>query len=1161
MKATLVPLASALALLLSAPLSAAPSLRLPREWAAPLESAEAVVLVETETGQTRIIKFAGTFEGTDSGPTTTNLPGITGLTTGLQSGGVEHVILSSTTANGVRLLNINNFSMTSFQPDVPGPVTAVPLRRLAGDPAGIHQLSAYGDAAEALQRYTDILSPTPTPDGPPVSNFPVFDLQPTRIPGSPDLRAGVTSIEFLGNVNLYEVRAAVGGATYNFIAGGGTPGEKIATECRGSDGRLCVLRYQPSATNLAIVTQPYFGFPVGSATSNVLPLKIGSIMAVPPSVPGAPHGVVITALDGSSAVYAHITLGATLSIQATFLPEAGNILTGLVPIPGQGLLMLQGPAESQRTTSWTGYQENGGNWEKVNGGELLPWLPVQTNFATLFWFNGTPLVDPGAEIIKLETRGDWTRKTSSAAIPAQIELSALLTAEEGLTPFSLEAPGSIPPGANFLLTSQREDHVSITALDTDLALQSPSVSLSPPSGNYDNPVTLTALFDEDSNELFFREDRPGSPWLSFTTQTIGYPSSWLFYARNINTGIAGPILRRDYTFSGTNPNNFDSDNDGVPDYVERHLGLDPAGGADSDGDFQSDLEEILANKDPADPENNIPPEDPRDPPFLGEGFELIAQAFNATGEGASPANEFTAATKEDDFPGETLRAFDLHGNLLAEENVVELTSPPALAGQYGAFMQIGTVIEEAAWITLVSPTNFGVLDVLEPARTGREVIKVMQRPVNPVAEVVTVPSGTDRDADAQAWITAAIAAHGSHDTVSSLTELRPVDNALSALAEQALYSSLMTLDLADRIALGVPATIDEFTLFPQRNGESSKVAFSAEMWAALRAGGCDFPALLAVLEPATADANVLSLANQVTALHVSDSDSNPLMALPLDVFRSIIRTGTIEDPAPGDPARPNPYAGIPQATVDPVKALFDGLLGQVPFTKRPVETWFLVIGPSTTPLHNYDYVRQGTPNKVWLSDRNGERILLEQGLGLALGTVYEITGFTDPAAPAGFLGFEPIQVESIVAPLASDSDSNGNLLDDGWENVFFGELGAVGPYDPHPVTGHSYLQYQLTGSDPRAGTLADAVVTIFPINLSMVWVPASNTYDLQFDFPAEFFDQFNFVLQSSPTLEGFVGPAELGGVQTAAPGRYFFRIQSVQSNLTANFFRIAISLK
>jgi hypothetical protein len=1153
--------------LVSALLPAAPSLRLPNEWAAPLESAEGVILVQTETGQARILKFGGSFEGDDSGAMRTNLPGITGLNTGLQSEGVEHAILSSTTHNAVRFLNLNDFSIVNFQPDVPGPITAIPLRDDPGDPASIYQLSDYGEQADVLQRYAEVLAPDPFPSGGPSPLFPVYDLQPSLIPGSPDLRAGVTSLNFLGNIGLWEVRAVPGGTIFDPISGGGpistggTVGEKIASQCRGGDGRLCVIRYQPGASTVGIVTQSYFGFSFSSATSNALPFEIGRIIAVPPGVPGAPHGVIITDATGAGAVYAHITLGTTLAIQASFEPAEGNILTGLLPVRGHGLLVLEGPAESAQTTVWHGMQENGGNWERVSSGELLPWLPAQTDFATLFWFNSTPLIDPGAEIVKTEIRGDWTRKTSTAAIPAQIELSQLLTADQGLTPFALESPGTVPPGATFLLTSQREDHVSITSLGTDLALQIPSVTLNPPSGNYDNPVTLTALFDDDVNEFFFREEGSGDGWIPFETQTIGYPSSWLFYARNRSTGVAGPILRRDFTFAGINPNSFDSDNDGVPDYVERHLGLDPAGGPDTDGDFQSDLEEILANNDPADPDSNIPPSGTRNPPFLGEGFEMIAQAFDATGQGASPANDFDASTVEDDFPGETLRAFDMHGNLIAEENVVELASPPVLAGQDGASMQIGADIEEVAWITLASPTNFGVLDVLEPAWTGREIIKVMQRPVNPVAEVVTNPVGTDRDTDASAWITAAQIAHGSHVTVNALTELRPIDNVLSALAEQAIFSSLKNLDAAEQLALGVPASITGFTLFPQRDGESAKTSFSSGMWEALRSAGCDFPAMLSVLTPVTADANIQALANQITNLHVSESANTPLMALPLDVFRSIIQTGAIVDPAPGDPARDNPYDGVAQANIDSAKTTFDSLLAQVPGTKRPVETWFIVIAPSTTQLHNYDYLRQGTTDKVWLSDRGGDRVLLEQGLGLAVGTVYEITGFTDATAPAGFLGFEPIRVNRVVAPLASDTDTNANLLDDGWENVFFGDLGVVGPFDPHPDTGHSYLQYHLSGADPRAGNLTGPIVTLFPTDIQLVWVPAATAFDLTFNFPPEYLSQFEFTVKASGNLEGFSPATDVGPVMMTGPGSYRMRISVADSNLPANFFQLEISLK
>lgn len=1148
-------------LVLIADLPGAASVQLPHEWAAPLDQGKAMVLVQTETGQARVISFSEDFIGTDSGPVMTNLPGVTGVNTGLVIAGTEHVIISSATSNFNRFLKVDDLSLTSLQPEVPGPITAIPLRKGLSDPPAIHQLSKYGDAVEVLQKYSDLLAASPTAEGTPVEGFPIYDLQPALIPDFPEEQAGMLSVLVSGETRLYEVRPVAGGVDYEGpLPGLGTAGEKIVSDCLGSDGRNCVIRYQPGDTEVIVVTRAYHGFPEVSQLSNTLPFPIGSIAAVPVGIPDAPHGVVVTSSDGTSAVFAHLIAGKDFSIQATFTPQAGNRLTGLLPVPGRGFLALEGPAGSLISSSWRGFQNSGGGWTSVGSGTIGPWLPPQVAFATFFWFNGTPLVDPTAEIIKLETRGDWTRKTTSDPIPAQVELSQLATADKGLVPFSTVAP-SAPTGANFLLTSQREDQVSITALGSDLAIQSPALSLSPPSGDYTTPLTVAALYDEGANELFYREDAAGSSWLPFESLTVGYPSGWLFYAKNRSTGVAGPILRRDYTFTTVNPNSLDSDDDGVPDYVERFYNLDPAGGADSDGDFQSDLEEILNDTDPTDHKDNTPPGDPRDPPFLGEGFELIAQAFDASGQGASPANDFSAATTEDDFPGETLEAYDMHGQLLAEENVRELSSPPGLFGQNGAYMQVGTPVEEEAWITLASPTSFGVLDVLEPARTGREIFKVMQRPVNPVAEVVTTPGGVDRSADAQAWVTEAKTAYGAHVTVSSLTELRPVDNALSALAEQALFSSLQTLPAAEQTALGVPAGIADFTLFPQREGERSRVAFNEEMWEALRDAGCDFPAMLELLEQATADTTVASLADSITATYVANSETNPLMALPLDAFRSIIRSGMIVDPAPGDPPRPDPYAGIASSQINDAKSTFDELLGQVPDTKRLVKTWHLVIAPSTTPLHNYDYLRQGTSNKVWLVDRFNDRVILEQGLGLAEGTVFEITGYSDVPAPAGFIGFEPIRIESVVAPLASDTDANANLLDDGWENAFFGDLGVVDPFEPHPDTGHSYLQYQLSGEDPRSGSLATPIVTVFPDNISFTWIPEASSYDLLFNFPAEFVDSFNFILQSSSDLGGFSGPANIGPMKMESPGTYSFRIETTESNLPANFFRIGISLK
>ena len=82
----------------------------------------------------------------------------------------------------------------------------------------------------------------------------------------------------------------------------------------------------------------------------------------------------------------------------------------------------------------------------------------------------------------------------------------------------------------------------------------------------------------------------------------------------------------------------------------------------------------------------------------------------------------------------------------------------------------------------------------------------------------------------------------------------------------------------------------------------------------------------------------------------------------------------------------------------------------------------------------------------------------------------------------------------------------------------------------------------------------------FQSNIYLEWIPAATAYDLHFQFPSEFFNSFDFVLESSEDLAGFSGPANNGGLVTVSPGNYRWRLQVSESNLDANFFRIGVSL-
>ena len=184
---------------------------------------------------------------------------------------------------------------------------------------------------------------------------------------------------------------------------------------------------------------------------------------------------------------------------------------------------------------------------------------------------------------------------------------------------------------------------------------------------------------------------------------IGYPAEILFYARDLNTGNIGPIMSRSFDFS-VDLTTIDSDKDGVPDFVEEHEGLDPFAGADTDLDFQPDLEEILGyetapntyvSTDPNDPLSNIDAED-RSPPFLGEGFFLYAQAYDSSTGFAAPYDDGGTPTtpptsnppnetdivqqttdRADDTEGTNLFAFDMRSTLLARNEVCLLYTSPS----------------------------------------------------------------------------------------------------------------------------------------------------------------------------------------------------------------------------------------------------------------------------------------------------------------------------------------------------------------------------------------------------------------------------------------------------------------------------------------------------
>lgn len=1167
-------------------LQAAPSTELATEWFVPLVSSTSSALVDKESGQIRVLNFnpAGTLS--QSGPAYSGINTISGLASGYLDGGTERLILASATNNRLSFVSSNTSTNKVYQPEAAGPISAAPIRRNAAHPPSILVSSLYGNVGGHALEMIDKAATSPATIN--LINgglLAIQQLQPLRNPDTNQLW-NVATYAITNPPRIIEFFRSPTDTIDGSITAFSVPtGSRLAADIIGDDGRTTTIAYLPGQTTAEIFTHGFSGFTRELNTSTpALTFPIGTISTIPPGIPGAPHGLLITALDGSTAVFATLNLGAKFIITQTFTPSPGREINGLLPIPGQGLIALERNPGEAHTSNWRFFRNSGGGFVELSSGQLSPWLPAAGNFATLFWFNGAPLLDPTAELISLQHVPDWTLNPGS--LPRPLSAESFISPSTGLANPSAIAP-AVPAGSNYVLTNQYQASVSVSALADNLTLSAPSARIIPESGSYLTSVTINALYDESAAELLYRKEGPGQPWQPFTTPlTVGYPSTWLFHTRDLSTGTTGPIISRTYSFS-TPLNEIDTDRDGIPDYVEEAKGLDPAGGADSDGDFQSDYEELLAGTDPLDHTSNTPA-NLRNPPYLGEGFYLFAQAYNATTGFASPYNNggtpttlpvvdeaLAAAQRADDTPGTKLNATSMAGTLLATGEVKQITQAP-LAGQFGARLDISNPVPAREWIILSSPTYFNLGTGVNPPRNGRETFRILQRPSFTPPNIAFVPSGTNQTADANAWIASAQAAQAAYQPVTSVTRLEPEDLAIAVMAERSLHDALLTLPPADQAELGIPSDLSDFTLFPLRDGEAAKTPLSRPMIQALLNQGCDFPALLTLLNTGRSNTQIVNLCNAIYNRHVAISATTPNMALPLDALRSLLNSGTILDPSPNvatsfdsngnvatSTTRPNPYASISNTLINNARNAMLSLVGNAPSTKRPTATWNLEIQTSTVPGHAYDYRRTSNNQLAYLVDQFGERFLLEQGLGLNLGSLFTVTGYIDVNPITGFDTMEIISIDLVTIPATSDNDQNANLLDDEWELFFFGQLGLHGPFDPHPITGHSYLQYHLEGADPRAGSLNSPIVILAPLNPHIDWLPAQSAYQISWDFPAAFLSSFNFTITSTTDLGAtlpFGGTADATEVYELSPGRYAIRVTVPESSLPSNFFRIEMSL-
>jgi hypothetical protein len=287
---------------------------------------------------------------------------------------------------------------------------------------------------------------------------------------------------------------------------------------------------------------------------------------------------------------------------------------------------------------------------------------------------------------------------------------------------------------------------------------------------------------------------------------------------------------------------------------------------------------------------------------------------------------------------------------------------------------------------------------------------------------------------------------------------------------------------------------------------------------------------------------------------------------PLDALREFLATGVMP------PAYRNDWdGGLPPeigATLTPLTAgdytsALEGLavLLNLP-PPRPVVTRDLLVRADSAGLNCSIFDRIALGTTTALIDASGRPYRFPNSFHVVPGLAVRVLGFADAQASA--CANETLEVVRVGSesqthvtsvPLPSASDSDGNLLDDAWELLFFGALGN----DPFADLGggHTLLQSYLDGGDPLL------FVNYPPANLALpaVQIAAVNetTVQLTWQFPAAYADALDFTLQATPTLGG-IWMEQAVAVENLGAG--FLRILiPLDTQSDAAFWRLALSLK
>lgn len=924
----------------------------------------------------------------------------------------------------------------------------------------------------------------------------------------------------------------------------------------------------------------YFISPI--SFDGATPFPLGKVAAVAANNAAR---LLLIAADGAQAVVRNTPDGTNT---ATLTPPAGEVFTEVMALPNgaSGFQLLSGASGTERSRTARSYKFNSGtgNYDLVSTTTLAPVSEV-SGAGHVLVYSGEPFVAPNARVLSRQRAQDWS---SVPVLGPPVTVTGEIFANDlsGLSqPISVNI-GAAPGGATHVLASQFAPELSVFPLDAATGPATGNVKPTPLPGTFNEAVAVTLVAPAGFSIVY--RTQTGAAWQAYTQPM------WLHRDTRLQAYATAGATRTttlDVWYRFTTPaGQLSTLDDGIPDYVKLGLGFDPAvlpdrSANNNPGETLNYLQILLEGS--GVPRRNT----------SGTALELHVRPWSHDGLANANVPTLVAGAVLPDTqpnPGNRITVHDVSGEPL-DSNLASHWGYFG-AGQTAAWLRgIGRGGRSQVTVAATSPAF--ALDFAPPYSAGtffqgRELAGLVVLPAASAVNFAPPYDGGSDAAEAAAWKAAAIQFYQTNLPPSVGATIDPLETAVMLVFEQWVTQRFVARGVLPASYLPTPGSVNSnrLTLTAYRAAEPS-TPIPTNGIASGRV--LPTPEQLAELEQYRSLSDPGHLLGQVVkTLRDALRDSNDpklasLRAVTLDVYRISARWGGVFPgafPSPLDALReflatgvmppafrndwngglpPEMGASLTPLTASDYASAQDGLtlLLNLP-APRPVVTRDLLVRADSAGLNCTILNRFALGTTVALVDANGRPYRFPNAFHVVPGMAVRVLGFAD--APASTCASETLEVVRIGSesqthvtsvPLPSASDSDGNLLDDDWELLFFGALGN----DPFANLGggHTLLQSYLDGSDPLL------FANYPPANLNLPTVQIElhegSVIHLVWQFPAAYASFLNFKLQVTPTLGGpwWDQPAVVENLG----GGYFRMIAAIDFESAAAFWRLALSLK